>query len=236
MLAYRSNKALVRADEADHKVYICIDGPQSMRRTFLALIRDNFDYIHGTITGIEAREMLPLPDHPDAPPVSYLHLLNLERARVPSYIPEGLIEPVNVKELLDLEEEEEARQERRAERMERQRTKPPPEREEPRTPSAPTVPPAAKDVAASPAMMFGLGILGILAAFVVFALVVQTVPHIGLLGWLIAIVMLITLLASFGLVLYGAMKGETFGEIITKVLDWLKPIRDLFSGSPPQAR
>ncbi|MCP4717755.1 MAG: GTP-binding protein, partial [Deltaproteobacteria bacterium] len=48
------NRALVKADREDRIISITIDGRPRSRREFLAVIRAEFDHIHGTIAKIEA--------------------------------------------------------------------------------------------------------------------------------------------------------------------------------------
>jgi len=106
------NKALVKADREDKKIFIRVSGREKIRRTFLGVVRSNFDYIHKTIPGIEPEEKVPLPDHPEIV-VDYRHLLYLEKARVTTHFPEGATKEYNVKELLNGVESEEERRERR---------------------------------------------------------------------------------------------------------------------------
>jgi internalin A len=113
VLAYGNNRALVRGDEAENKIHICIDGPPRTRQTLLTMIRDDLYHIHRSIAGIQAREMLPLPGHPEIDPVAYAHLLNLERIGQERFVPVGMDETVEVKPLLDLVEPEELRRVRR---------------------------------------------------------------------------------------------------------------------------
>ena len=105
------NKALVKADREDKKIFIWVSGREQTRRTFLGVIRSNFDYIHETIPGIKTEEKVPLPDHPEIV-VDYGHLLNLEAFGVEIVIPEGLMERYSVKQLLNGVEPEEWRRER----------------------------------------------------------------------------------------------------------------------------
>jgi internalin A len=111
VLEHEKNKALVKADIEDKKIFIRIDGPERTRRAFLAIIRNHFDSIHKTIPGIAADEKVPLPRRTEVV-VDYKHLLNLETLGEESLIPEGLTERVNVKQLLDGLETEQARRER----------------------------------------------------------------------------------------------------------------------------
>ncbi|MCK4810889.1 MAG: hypothetical protein KAS74_01325, partial [Methanosarcinales archaeon] len=108
------NKALVKADREDKKIFIRVSGREQTRRAFLRAIRSKFEYIHKTIPGIEPEEKVPLPGHPEIV-VGYRHLLDMEEMDVNIHFPEGLKdkEGVPVKELLDGVESEEERRERK---------------------------------------------------------------------------------------------------------------------------
>jgi internalin A len=114
VLKHRTNRALVKSDREDGKIFISISGPQSTRRELLAMIRSQFDAIHPK--GIVAQEKVPLSDYPAIPPIDYEHLLNLEEMNETSFIPPGLKERVSVRQLLDGIEAEEQRRERQRER------------------------------------------------------------------------------------------------------------------------
>ncbi len=109
------NRALVKADIEDRKIFIWVGGPEHSRRRFLEVIRSHFDSIHKTIPGLAADEKVPLPSHPDIA-VDYKHLLRLEVKGIAEWIPEGLEETVNVKRLLDGVETEESRRGRQENR------------------------------------------------------------------------------------------------------------------------
>ncbi len=100
VLMDQKNKALVRADSEDKRIFIRVRGSQQSRRIFLSVIRSHFDTIHGTISKIEAREKVPVPDHPDIA-VDYKHLQILEAKGISSFIPERLEHEVSVRQLLD---------------------------------------------------------------------------------------------------------------------------------------
>jgi len=72
------NLALVKADTEDRKVYLWVNGDPHSRRDFLAKIRGEFDAIHKTIARIEVTEKVPLPGSPEAEPVDYDLLLQME--------------------------------------------------------------------------------------------------------------------------------------------------------------
>ena len=116
VLVNNGNKALVKADLEDRKIFIWVGGPEESRRRFLEVIRSHFDSIHKTIPGIVADEKVPLPERPDIA-VDYKHLLRLEREGIPRWIPEGLVESIDVKRLLDGVETEQARRERHDARL-----------------------------------------------------------------------------------------------------------------------
>ena len=99
VLRGRGNTALVKADTEDRKIYIWVSGDENTRRDFLSAIRAEFDSIHKTIAKIEAREKVPVPRRSNIV-VDYEHLLTLERKGIAEFIPEGMDEAVNAKELL----------------------------------------------------------------------------------------------------------------------------------------
>jgi internalin A len=130
VLAYNGSKALVKADREDKKIFIWVSGPERARRTFLAITRAEFDAIHRTISRIEAAEKVPLPGHPEIV-VDYKHLLNLEALGEESFIPEGLTERVNVKQLLDGVVSEQERRQQQEIRMREGKPEPRPTPPEP---------------------------------------------------------------------------------------------------------
>lgn len=100
VLAYGNNKALVKADAVDNKIYIAIIGDERKRREFLAVIRLYLGQIHHSIENLEAKEKVPLREHRNVV-VDYEHLINLEDLNIEWFIPEGLLERVSVQELLE---------------------------------------------------------------------------------------------------------------------------------------
>jgi hypothetical protein len=58
---------------------------------------------------LEANEKVPVPGHPEIPPVDYQWLRDLERKGVPEFYPPGLTEPVGVRTLLNGVEDPEVR-------------------------------------------------------------------------------------------------------------------------------
>jgi internalin A len=133
VLIREGNKALVKADLEDKKIFIYITGKEQTRRAFLAIIRSHFDYIHQTIPKIEAKEKVPLPSRREVV-VDYNHLLVLEEKGHKTFVPEGSEEEESVEVLLNGVETEQERRERREEKRRGEKlpqTIPPP---------APTVP------------------------------------------------------------------------------------------------
>ena len=100
VLEYEGNLALVKADREDRKIFVRIKGKPIARRGFLGQIRDRFRYIHNTISGIQAQEKVALPNHPHIL-VDYRHLLNLEAMGETSFVPYGLQEKIEVRDLLN---------------------------------------------------------------------------------------------------------------------------------------
>ncbi len=128
------NRALVRADLYDQKIFIWVDGNPHTRRAFLTAIRSTLGQIHSSLSRLQAQEKVPLPDHPHIV-VDYQHLLTLERKNVREFIPEGLDETVAVRPLLEgIERLEERRGERWEERELKHDRKPKSKPEPPRPP------------------------------------------------------------------------------------------------------
>jgi internalin A len=101
LLALDGNQALVRADLTDNRILIRVRGPAAGRRDLLTRIREQFDAIHHTIQGLQVEEKVPLPGHPELPPVDYDHLITLEQLGEETFIPQGLAERVSVRDLLN---------------------------------------------------------------------------------------------------------------------------------------
>lgn len=89
----------VKADYDLSRITIEIDG-DGLKRDTLQKIRSHLEAIHKTIPGVEATEQVPIPGHPDKF-INYKHLLNLERLREYKYLPDGLDEYIDVRELLN---------------------------------------------------------------------------------------------------------------------------------------
>jgi small GTP-binding protein len=94
------NRAKIKADLTDAKIFIRIDGNEPTRRSALAAIRNTFESIYHSISALEVDERVPLPDNPKVT-VSYEHLINLEKRGKTDYSPEGSNSDYNIRELLD---------------------------------------------------------------------------------------------------------------------------------------
>ena len=93
------NKAYVKADLEDAKIFIHISGNSPTRRSFLSIIRHTFDQIHDR-PKLTPDERVCLPDQPKQS-VSYDHLLYLESEGEISVRPERTTGKYNIRELLD---------------------------------------------------------------------------------------------------------------------------------------
>ena len=117
MLAYREddevyNMARIKADPEDKKIFIAIAGRETTRRVFLSLIRDTFTKIHKSFADLEVSAWVPVPGHPDHPPLDYQELLGLEGMGIVDYPIGKLRIKVNLRQLLDGYEPVEVRRRR----------------------------------------------------------------------------------------------------------------------------
>ena len=79
VLKIGNNQAIVIADIEDKKISIYIDGLEHTRRDALSAIRYQLDEIHSTIKGLNPQKRIPIPEAPNAEPLDYDYLLQLER-------------------------------------------------------------------------------------------------------------------------------------------------------------
>ncbi len=94
------NIARIKADPADNKIFIAVSGKESTRRTFLGMIRDVFNKkVHINLT--KPTEWVPVPDHPDHPPLDYQELLGLEDMNEQNVVIGKLKLKLNLRQLLD---------------------------------------------------------------------------------------------------------------------------------------
>ena len=99
ILNLEGSRALVKADTEDRYIYISVQNGNP--RLALSAIRNQLKSIHKTISGLEASEKVPVPGHPEIPPLDYERLVTLENLGEGTYIPEGLGERINVRDLLN---------------------------------------------------------------------------------------------------------------------------------------
>ena len=79
VLKIGDNTALFKADIEDRKITIAIEGQEHTRRDALSAIRYQLDEIHGSIKGLDAQKRVPIPEAPNAEPLDYDYLLQLEQ-------------------------------------------------------------------------------------------------------------------------------------------------------------
>ena len=105
------NRAKIKTDLVDRKIFIAINGKEQTRRAFLAVIRSAFDEINSNFK-IEIKEMIPVPGHPGVL-VSYKDLIVHEEMNEPEILISELRKKFPVRELLDGVEDSNVRLERR---------------------------------------------------------------------------------------------------------------------------
>jgi len=113
VLKIGDNKALVKADIEDRKISIAIDGLEHTRREAIFAIRYELGEIHNSIKGLNPQQRVPVPEAPNAEPLDYDYLLQLERDgfdELPVKAGNRLVK-VNVKKLLSGVESESQRRE-----------------------------------------------------------------------------------------------------------------------------
>ncbi len=104
VLAHENNKALIKADIEDRKIYIWVTGNSATRRVLLGIIRKEFKHIHGTIKGLEVKECILLSEDSKAV-ITYDELLDLEKNNITKYYYPSIKKEINVTELLNGVEE-----------------------------------------------------------------------------------------------------------------------------------
>jgi internalin A len=102
ILKFEGNRALVKADMQDKKIFIAVSGPPSGRRRLLAIIRSDFDHIHRNIRSLQPQEMVALPNYPNVV-IAYSKLLAMEAAGIEMFpdVAEGSVVQLKVSELLN---------------------------------------------------------------------------------------------------------------------------------------
>jgi internalin A len=105
VLAHDNNKALIKADLEDKKIFVWVTGNPATRRVLLGVIRKEFKHIHGTIKGLEAKECIPLSENSKVV-ITYEELLDLEKNKIIKHYYPLIKQEINVTELLNGVEEE----------------------------------------------------------------------------------------------------------------------------------
>lgn len=94
-------RVLVRGDLRTARVFIQVQGVSGARRRALAVVRNYFDSIHLTYGSLEVEAKVPLPRDPQAPPVDYRYLQELEGEGVIEQRFEKARKKYRIRELLD---------------------------------------------------------------------------------------------------------------------------------------
>jgi internalin A len=94
-------RVLVRGDLRTARVFIEVQGVSGGRRRALAVVRNYFDAIHLTYGSLEVEAKVPLPRDPQAPPVDYKYLQELEAEGVVEQRFEKARQKYRIRELLD---------------------------------------------------------------------------------------------------------------------------------------
>ena len=162
-----NNRALVKSDQEDRKIFIFISGNSSTRRELLAIIRSQFNSIHQTIQGLEAKEKVPIPGHLGIF-ADYKNLRDYADKNL-DFIPEGLTETFNALELLNGIESEAERQKRRNRDISNP-IKPSPSTKPPVTPPQPQPKPEPQPISSAERGIALAMALAVLIAFIVLIL------------------------------------------------------------------
>ncbi len=102
ILSFDGNRALVKADAGDKRVYVSVTGPTEGRRRLLAVIRSDFEHIHRDISKLEPKEMVPVPGHPDTViPFDVLRVFEANGEMSHKTVIDGTVAEVEVGELLN---------------------------------------------------------------------------------------------------------------------------------------
>ncbi|MCK5523442.1 MAG: leucine-rich repeat domain-containing protein [Thiomargarita sp.] len=97
VLVRNNNKALVKSDTEDKKMFIWINGKPETRREFLTAIRQQFESLHQSIPKINATEQVPYK----TVIIPHQDLLNAEEMGEKDYLIASIKERVLISQLLD---------------------------------------------------------------------------------------------------------------------------------------
>ena len=100
VLRHGTLSALVKADIKEATITISINGDGD-RRQFLYTLRLTFADIHKSIAGTKPEEVVPIPNYPDAPPVFYQYLLDLEKNEIEEMLFPNVPQKLSVQQLLN---------------------------------------------------------------------------------------------------------------------------------------
>jgi internalin A len=102
ILQFESCQALVKGDVQERKVWISVAGPVRGRRNLLAIIRNDFERIHGDIRKLQPQAMVPVPSHPEVA-LPYEDLLTFEKEGMEDFptVVGGKVLKLTVRELLN---------------------------------------------------------------------------------------------------------------------------------------
>lgn len=115
ILEFEGNRALVKADVQDKRVFVSVSGPATGRRRLLAIIRSDLDRIHADISKLRPEAFVPLPgDEAEAMPYGDLLISEREGEMKFKHPVGGHLVEFSVKELLDGVDLEGARHRRTA--------------------------------------------------------------------------------------------------------------------------
>lgn len=118
LLRIEENNVLVKADLEEKRIFIWVVGPSTTtRRQALAYVRLELDTIHGTFPDLRVQKKVPIPNHPEAPPVDYKYLRTLEEKDYTYHLFEGVSEEISVKELLGGVDQDSTRQNSQKEKV-----------------------------------------------------------------------------------------------------------------------
>lgn len=84
ILQFEGCRALIKGDVQERKVWISVAGPARGRRNLLAIIRNDFERIHGDIKKLQPQTMVPVPNHPEVV-VPYEKLLKFEEKGIAEF-------------------------------------------------------------------------------------------------------------------------------------------------------
>lgn len=192
------NRAKVKADLVDRKIFISVIGRERTRRDFLAVIRSAFDEINSNFK-IEIKRMIPLPDYPTVL-VSYDELIVYENNQKLTYFvaTRGVERDYEVRHLLDGVEELSRRIQRRERDLHEGRfPQRMPEEIKPKPPASPS-----KNNPMGSLMSFILGFVIVLAAIVGAAIAISN--WVSVTAGVMTSIIIIAALLAIGVV--GAMQ------------------------------